>query len=229
MASNEARSKVSQKVVEEIINMIREGGLKVGDRLPSERAMTEKLGISRASLREALAALEIIGILEVRHGEGSFISEFNLSPFVTTISPLLLRTDRMEEDLLDFRRLIEQEGLNLIMNRTFRDTTTLRRHLAEMRTALDENDLEANVQADIAFHRQIMHMSGNYILVQAAECVQYLFAQSIKFNVAKILEKGDNAEFLYEQHRQICQFIEEGHRQDALNLLTSHIDFVKTI
>lgn len=228
-AGGEGRCKVSRGIVESIMGMMTTGALKVGDRLPAERVLTEQLGVSRASLREALAALEIIGVIEVRHGEGSFVSDLNVTHFLNTISPLFLKVDKMEEDLLDFRRLLECEAVRLVMEKPVRDTAGLRRCLADMRRALDHGDIEANVGADVAFHREIVEMSDNYILKQALACVRYMMAQSVRFNVSKIMQQNDNGEILYLQHMQIAQKIENGTVQEALDLLTEHLDFVKKL
>ena len=66
-------TKVYEQVIDQIKNMIDEGNLKKGDKLPSERSLVEQLKISRASIREALRALEVIGLIECRQGEGSYI------------------------------------------------------------------------------------------------------------------------------------------------------------
>lgn len=230
MATNrEGRNKVSQGIVTNIMEMIKNGSLRVGDRLPAERVLTEQLGTSRASLREALAALEIIGIIEVRHGEGSFVSDLNVSNFLNTISPLFLKNDQMEKDLLDFRQLLEQEALRLLMEKPIRNTYRLREYVAQMRKALDAGDINANMEADVSFHKEIVELSNNYILKQALACVRYLIDQSVRFNVSKILQNDENGELLYNQHKEICSLIDMGYGQKAQNLLKIHLDFVKTV
>ena len=85
--------KVSQLIIEQFINMIKEGKLKMGDRLPPERTLAEMFNVSRASVREAFSAMEIIGLIEVRQGEGSYITELNIGPFINTIAPLFVQNE----------------------------------------------------------------------------------------------------------------------------------------
>ena len=89
-----------QSIVEQFVNLIKEGQLKVGDRLPPERTLAEMFNVSRASIREAFSAMEIIGLIEVRQGEGSYITDLNIGPFINTIAPLFVRNESMETDLL---------------------------------------------------------------------------------------------------------------------------------
>ena len=105
--------KIYENIVEQIIMLIREGMLKSGDKLPSERTLAEMFDVSRASLREALSVMEIVGIIDIRPGEGSFVSDLNILPFISLILPLLLKDGRVETDLLDFRIMLEIGGIKM--------------------------------------------------------------------------------------------------------------------
>ncbi len=221
--------KVSQGIINDIVGMIRDGHWKAGDRLPSERELTKQWSVSRASLREALAALELVGIIEARRGEGSFVSRPQVARFLNAISPLFLQNDKFEEDLLDFRSLLEREALLLAAGKESRDTAAMRACLSDMRRALDEGDTAAFIQADICFHKEMIALSGNHLLVIAYECARTLMGESVRFNVDKILKSGANGESLYRQHCGICDNLEAGLRQDALDLLARHLDFVRNV
>jgi len=221
--------KIAYAIIRLFVDMIKNGSLNAGDRLPSERDLTQQLEVSRASLREALSSLAVIGVLESTQGAGSYIGDFNLSAFLNIIAPLLIRNDEMENDLLDFRRLLELDALRLIFEKDVQDITFLRKQLKLMQEAVLSKDTELSVQADIAFHRHLFTMSENYILMQVYTYVQLLMEKSVSFNVAKILESGDNAYTLYEQHKQLCEYIEQGFRENAVVLLTEHLDFVKKV
>jgi len=105
--------RIYQSIIGQFIDLIKDGKLKVGDKLPPERTLAEMFNVSRASIREAFSAMEIIGLIEVRPGEGSFVTDLNIGPFISTISPLLVSSESMDADLLDFRKLIEMEAVRL--------------------------------------------------------------------------------------------------------------------
>ena len=221
--------KIAHAIIRLFVDMIKDERLKVGEKLPSERDLTQQLGVSRASLREALSSLSVIGVLESNQGAGSYIGDFNLSTFLNIIAPLLIRNDEMERDLLDFRRLLELDALRLIFEKDVLDISFLHQQLDLMQKALLTKNTMLSVQADIAFHKHLFTMSENYILMQVYTYVQLMMEKSVGFNVVKILESGDNAQSLYEQHKQLCEYIELGLSESAVKLLTEHLDFVKKV
>src|SRR6056297_4335974 len=100
-------NKVYEQIIEQIRELIYEGELKKGDRLPSERQLKKDLGVSRASIREAFSALEMIGLIESRPGEGTFIKERFDDNLVDPLSLVLILNENVEEELLELRRVLE--------------------------------------------------------------------------------------------------------------------------
>jgi len=92
--------------------LIQSGQLKIGDQLPPERVLAEQFKVSRQSLREAFRVMEVIGIIEVRPA-GTFVTQLNVGNFMITIAPLFMLTSNTEQDLLEFRRLLETEAVRL--------------------------------------------------------------------------------------------------------------------
>jgi GntR family transcriptional repressor for pyruvate dehydrogenase complex len=114
MEINPINSKrIYQSVVEQFVGLLRTGKVKPGDKLPPERTLAEQFRVSRASIREAISAMEIIGLIEVRPGDGSFVTDLNIAPFLNTIAPLFVRNETMETELLEFRKLLELEAVEL--------------------------------------------------------------------------------------------------------------------
>lgn len=95
-------------VLEEIDRMIKNDGLKSGDKLPSERHLSDLLNISRSSIREALRALEILGVIETRRGEGTFLSDMDNNQFFELISGYLITSRAQKGEINDFIHMIEQ-------------------------------------------------------------------------------------------------------------------------
>ena len=96
--------KIYKNIVEQIVDLIHDGSLKKGDKLPPERSLADMMNVSRTSVREALKVMEIMGIIEIRPGEGSVVSDFNAEPFLSMIWPVILANKDMEKDLLELKK-----------------------------------------------------------------------------------------------------------------------------
>lgn len=111
--SNTSKPKVYHGVLEEIRKYIRENHLSPGDKLPSERELAEKLRAGRSSVREALRALELLGLIETRHGEGTYLRTYRSLQTVELLSSFILLEGRTRNELLQTKRLIEKEATKL--------------------------------------------------------------------------------------------------------------------
>lgn len=97
-----------ESIVEEIHNLIVEQKLEIGDKLPSERFLKEKLDVSRQSVREALRALEFLGIIYVKRGEGTYLANMDNHQLFQLIAKYLIRTDEQREDLVEMKTMMEK-------------------------------------------------------------------------------------------------------------------------
>jgi GntR family transcriptional regulator, transcriptional repressor for pyruvate dehydrogenase complex len=116
MNTSRSQSKVYIEIVESIREMIQKDGLQPGDRLPSERELSESLGVGRSSVREALRSLELLGLIETRRGEGTFIRDFKDHRLVELLSTFILTDGKVQEDILQTLFSVEQACL-LLMKR----------------------------------------------------------------------------------------------------------------
>ena len=108
-------SKIYLDVVESLRNMIATEGLIPGDKIPSERELSERLDVGRSSVREALRALELLGLIETRRGEGTFIRDFQEHQISRTIRCFFLQNEKVNEDLVETKYLLEIDCLRLII------------------------------------------------------------------------------------------------------------------
>lgn len=221
--------KMSYHIIEQFIDKISSGELKVGDKLPPERVLSEKFNVSRTTLREALSVMEVMGIVEMRVGEGSFITDLNIIPFIQMISNLFVRTETMETELLDLRRLLEVEAVRLILNRDVskEEMDLLHEQVINMEQSLTTNDVEQGAEADLRFHQMLFTLSNNYILQKAGQCIASIMGKSVRFNRGKILRDVNNHEVLYHQHSIIYKALLEKDEQMAISMINKHLDFVK--
>jgi GntR family transcriptional regulator, transcriptional repressor for pyruvate dehydrogenase complex len=155
--------RATDQAIARIKELISSGEFTAGDRLPTERELTRQFGVSRSSLREAVRALALVGVLESRVGDGTY---------VTTLEPELLLTgigfvsDLAKADSLlemhHVRRILEPEATRLATARlTDEDFRTLEDCLRRMESA---DSTPAFIEADTAFHRVILEACGNSTL-----------------------------------------------------------------
>ena len=107
MGRSENHSKVYLEALEKIKKIVFDQNLQAGDRLPSERELAEQLNIGRSSVREALRAMEILGLIETKRGEGTFIADFRNHNLVELLSSFILQRKEAKADLRDTKKNIE--------------------------------------------------------------------------------------------------------------------------
>lgn len=145
---------VTQRAIERIKAMIGEGLLEPGQRLPTERDLGVQLGISRSSVREAVRALTVMGVLEARHGSGIYVTQLQAGDLLETFGVVadLSRGPRLLE-LLEVRRVLESTAAALAAARiTPERLEAVEGHLAAMNATDDPDEILAH---DLAFHREI--------------------------------------------------------------------------
>jgi DNA-binding FadR family transcriptional regulator len=166
------KKKVSEIIVDELIEGIRTGELKPGERLPNERKLSEQMGVSRMSLREAIQVLHQVGILESRQGNGTFVCDYTAEKVGKALywysllgaSPLL--------DLVAARRVMEAEAARLAaVNATPEDLERIRAAMLEREQLLqgeskDNGPDSRRLDAGARFHRAIAIASHNAVFVQ---------------------------------------------------------------
>lgn len=113
VAQPEKNTKVYVEIVRQLRNIIEKDGLKTGDKIPSERELSERLNAGRSSVREALRALELLGLIETRRGEGTFIRDFRGNQLVQLLSTFILQDEKAKIDVVETKYMIEVDCLYL--------------------------------------------------------------------------------------------------------------------
>ncbi|PLS02684.1 GntR family transcriptional regulator [Neobacillus cucumis] len=136
--------------------MIAIDGLKTGDKIPSERELSERLNFGRSSVREALRALELLGLIETRRGEGTFIRDFRGHQLVQLLSTFILQDQKAKRDVFETKNYIEMDCLRLAIQKADHH---------EINKILDW--LEANEHfTDDQFFQKIMELSDNHLFLR---------------------------------------------------------------
>ncbi|MDT9025230.1 MULTISPECIES: FadR/GntR family transcriptional regulator [Rossellomorea] len=106
-----SHAKVYIGIVHQLREMISKDGLKPGDKIPSERELSERLNVGRSSVREALRALELLGLIETKRGEGTFLRDFRDHHLIDLLGMFILEDHKAQEDILYTKMMIEKEAL----------------------------------------------------------------------------------------------------------------------
>ncbi|MCE5286984.1 MAG: FadR family transcriptional regulator [Pelosinus sp.] len=220
--------KVYEEVIEQIKQLISDGKLQPGDKLPSERELSDEFAVSRASIREAFSALQMMGIITIHPGEGSFVRQVSYEGVLESLS-LLVQVDAEDVmKLLEVRKILEIEVAYLAAERAseedIRDIRDALQHMADEVTSGKIGDA-----ADAEFHLAILKAAHNPILVEIMNAVSELMINTLNFLRQKIFMQGDMPEKLHDSHFSIFEAIAQKKPQLARILMWEHLSMVEEI
>lgn len=158
---------VHKNITEQIVNYFAEniesGNWKVGEKIPSENQLTSMLGVSRASVRQAVSQLSGLGILETVHGKGTFLIDDQVREAMSNDSKITAEDCKDVEKVLEFRRIVESEACYIAAQKN--DASLI--HKLENYVVImkrNKDDVEKFVTADIKFHQTICRATENTLL-----------------------------------------------------------------
>ncbi|WP_446899817.1 FadR/GntR family transcriptional regulator [Clostridium sp. LBM24168] len=216
-------TKVYEQVIEQIKNMIIDGTLKKGDKLPSERELVENLEVSRTSVREAIRALQIMGLIECRQGEGNFIRQNFENTLLEPISIMFMLQESNPEEVLEVRRIIETETVALAVDKITKEQLDDLKRISDLfKVCRDE---EKNVKYDKEFHYKIAKASGNLLIINILNAMSSLMDSFLKDARRKILIDENNLMVLAHQHELIYEAIRDKDALRASQEMKKHLDF----
>lgn len=220
-------TKVYEQVIEQIQSMIANGQLKKGDKLPSERQLAEQLGVSRTSVREALRALQIIGLIEVRQGDGNFIKESFDSCLFEPLSVMFMLHESKPQEIVDLRRVIEVETSWLAAKRiTDEEIAELGEIIKQLKAFSEVQDEKNSVKVDKEFHYKIAQASKNFMLLNILNVISALMDNFIEDARGMILTNQNNKTLLVEQHENIFRALANRDPKAASDAMREHIDLI---
>lgn len=218
--------KISSAVVRQIEEMILRGILRPGERLPSERDMAARMGVSRPSLREAVAALQDQGLLTIRHGAGVYVAEVLGSAFSPALVRLFARHDEAVFDALSFRR--DMEGLaaeRAARHASDADLKVIDTVFSRMQAASDPA-AEAGLDAD--FHTAIVEASHNVVLLHMMRSIYDLVREGVFFNRQVLFERNVTRDMLLDQHRDVNSALQARDPVAARKAVEAHLDYIQS-
>lgn len=218
------KQRLYREIVEQITQLIAEGKLKIGDRLPPERELMDTLSVSRASLREALKALELMGLIEVRHGEGSFIKGVSLEALINPMASALVVQDATILEIVEARDLLEPQIAVLAAKRATPEALEKARAAITLREqALADNDIPALIQSDTDFHLAIAEATGNDLLARMMNGIADILAR-VREKTIYLPNMPENSQ---KSHRKILAAIEAGDAEGASRAMREHLQSIR--
>lgn len=215
------RSRLSDEVANQIKNLISEGELRPGDRLPPERELVKQFGVSRPSLREALNSLVAMGFLEIKQSKRTFVKSVASGRMEDPLS-FLIKTDTQKIfDLIEVRKAMEAWGASQAAQRaTEEDIKRLESIIKEMEKAIEEGRDWDREDAD--FHLAIAQATHNMVQIHIMSTIYDLLRES----VAKIFTDKPKMRKLFQQHSRIVSAIKSRSCEKARERALEHLDYV---
>lgn len=219
--------RTADEVVRQVELLILEGVLRDGDRLPGERELSERFGVSRPILREALKELEARGLLVSRHGGGTFVADIVGQVFSEPLAALVSRHERATADYLEYRRELEGLTAELAARRaTEADRAQISRIIEDMGAAHAADDFEDELAADIELHTAIGEAAHNIVLLHTLRACYRLLSEGIVHHRRLIFALPGVRDQLLAQHRDLAAAILAGDPARARKAAEDHIDYV---
>ncbi|GLK84934.1 FadR/GntR family transcriptional regulator [Ancylobacter defluvii] len=214
--------KLAQAIAEHIERLILEGVLRPGERLASERDLSEQLEVSRPSLRDALQILEERGLLAIGR-DGTRVTQF-LAPLTEPLAGLLHSNEQVTADYFEYREAVERKATGLAAVRASDpERQAIRECLAEMQAAYDANEPDREAEADIVLHRLIYGASHNLVILHVMRAFSEMLRHDIFFNRAQLFAIDEFREELLSQHKAIGHSVIEGDASAAEEAALRHL------
>ena len=222
------QEKLSQGVVRQVEGLILRGILRPGERLPSERELSERMNVSRPSLREALADLQDRGLLVSKAGAGVFVADVLGSAFAPALVTLFATHDEAVFDYISFRR--DMEGLaaeRAAHLGSDTDLAVINSIFKKMDVAHQKRNPADEAQLDADFHLAIIEASHNIIMLHMMRSMYQLLREGVFYNRSIMFKQRMTRDHLLDQHRAINDALQARDRAGARAAVTAHMDYVE--
>ncbi|MDX1467604.1 MAG: transcriptional regulator GlcC [Halomonas sp.] len=223
-------SRTPDAIAARLEELVLDGVFRPGQLLPSERRLSERLQVSRASLREALRTLRSKGVIETRQGRGSVVAPLVAAPLDSPLMYLFRDHPRTLFDLLEVRALLEGESASLAASRgTASDRVLITRRYREMVDYVEGAEtIEAERLArfDHGFHLAICQASHNPVLVHTLQSLTDLLLSSVFASVKNLYHRPRCREMINRQHARLYHAVIEGKPELARRAALEHLSSI---
>ena len=218
-----------EEIVEQIKQLITEGRLKPGDRLLAERELADQFQVSRASVREAIRTLEMLGVIDIRPGEGTFVRGTETDDIIRPLAMFLAVERSSLLDMFEMRRIFETATARLAAERaTEEELDHIAAMLDKMRERLNVLDPEKGEEYDAAFHYAVAESTHNSLLTKLFKTVSEEFAKANSVARRQLYHDNiQNAQKIIDQHNEILEAIRSRSPKKASEAMLAHLIFAE--
>jgi GntR family transcriptional repressor for pyruvate dehydrogenase complex len=218
-----------EEIVEQIKKLITGGKLKPGDKLLAERELADQFQVSRASVREAIRTLEMLGMIDIRPGEGTFVRGGAGDDIIRPLAMFLAVERSSLLDMFEMRRIFETATAGLAAERaSLEELDNIGSAVENMKERLNVQDPEKGEEFDAAFHYAIAEATHNSLLTKLFKTVSGEFHKANSAARRQLYQdKPQNAQILIDQHTQIFEAIRARQPQEASRAMLAHLMFAE--
>lgn len=224
LKTTDQKAKSYRRIVKEIQQLIKKGELLPGDQLLPERQLAEKLEVSRPTLREALSALEAMGLLEITP-RGVYVKT-DVEALIEPLALMLLQERESMEHLLEFRKIMEVQIVKLAAERAtesdlFRIREDAYQHQREIEEGKTSDDADAN------FHLHVIEAAHNKIISKIMGMISEMLREPYGPLRRKLLEDPSVAKTFLQQHIDIYEAIKDNDPKRAAKIMAEHFKLIE--
>jgi GntR family transcriptional repressor for pyruvate dehydrogenase complex len=217
-----AKAALPDQIAERILKMIQDKELKPGDKLPPERELAVSIGVGRPALREALRGLSLINVIEIRQGDGAYVTNLDTAQLVQHLNFVFSLDDSAIMDLFDARNIVEVGIIELAAQR-IQNSEIVELEACLEKSAQTAHDPDAFLQADLELHLLIARIARNPVMFRIMESIQELGLVSRRRTgyLPGVVEQSTA------DHRQIVDALKARNPQLAREAMRQHLNNVK--
>ena len=220
-----SKDKPYQIMIDYVRNGVVSGEMRPGNRLPGERELAEKLGISRNSVREGLRILENMGVTTSQHGAGHYISLNFDEPMTEMLSLIYTMRGMGRDDLTQFRYCLEREAMHLAVDyASEQQKIMIGKQLEALLSAETEKD---RYEHDMALHMTLIEASRNDYLITTYRALTNVIEDYIPVFRGKIIEGMKSNDKLEDTHRMLVMGVINSDLQTGLEGLSRHFEYIR--
>lgn len=213
------KTRIYEDIVKQIMDNIKKGELKPGDKLPTERELASQLNVSRTAIREALRSLETMGVIYSKVGSGTFIKDMSIDILMDSFAGILKKNDRLIIELIEVRMLLEVEIAKMAARKINKEKIqAIEKALKIMEKEIDDGSLGIN--GDNEFHNELANAADNLAMTS----ILNLCGELLNTTRKEALKALSDPRIGLEQHRSIFEAVKSRDECEAGRLMKVHLD-----
>lgn len=217
-----------REILEQIEHNVREGSLRKGDKLPTEREWAATLGVSRTTLREAIKSLELLGVVECTQGAGNYIADDLSTSFTLPLSIMFQLERGTIGQIHQFREAIEMAAVLGAAEVATPEQVGELEHICEEMERGNPAQQVAMAALDRRFHKAIALISANPLIITMMNAAEELIQGQIRGARELMLSRADAHSTINCHHRRIVDALRHRNHDEALAAILEHMEYVGT-